>query len=682
MRTAIIFISIFLVSTLSVGNEKVSIQLNQIPITANPLGLSSDEMVRPVHIMNGISLQNNKSSSLGSMLDSVPGLSNSSWGESVGRPVIRGMDRNRIKILNNGMEVKDVSNVGGDHAISFDSLSSEQIEIVRGPETIIYGGGAIGGVVNIIDYRIHSEFVEGIMGKYSASYGGANHASSTSMLVDIGSDNLMFHLDLYNRNTKNLKIPGFSVSKKLADSDAEFTRGKYGDGTLKNSYNETLGGGLGATYFFNNGHTGFSFAKHEQEYGNILEDGTYIDLESDNFKYEFEMRNLSNLINKFKFKLSHTDYEHFEMEGAKEIGLDYFDKGTDAKVELVHSLISESGGVLGLDLGASRFSQVTKPYEPNNQSQNVGVYALENFTVGKHKITVGLRHDYHEYDANTFTSDDGAPTDGGDEGSTSFSPSEKTFNAISLSAGTTSKLNENWSIGLSVAHTERAPNHDELFVFGEHHATETIEHGDRNLKNERSNSIDVTLSWANQGNTFSMTPYFTDFSSYIALLDTGVVQWHEHDGESEALPVFLHQNIPAEFYGFEFQGNVPLASNYKFNYWGDYVRAKNKNGGDLPRIPPLTLGSGLSSQWNTLQASIDLEHKFSQSDTAAGELKTDNFTNLSLTMNYELPYVKGLNAFIKGDNLLDEEKRSHTSFLKDKSLMGQRSFSFGIEGSF
>ena len=118
------------------------------------------------------------------------------------------------------------------------------------------------------------------------------------------------------------------------------------------------------------------------------------------------------------------------------------------------------------------------------------------------------------------------------------------------------------------------------------------------------------------------------------------------------------------------------------NYWGDYVRAKNKNGGDLPRIPPLTLGSGLSYQWNTLQASIDLEHKFSQSDTAAGELKTDDFTNLSLTMNYELPYVKGLNAFIKGDNLLDEEKRSHTSFLKDKSLMGQRSFIFGIEGSF
>jgi iron complex outermembrane receptor protein len=394
------------------------------------------------------------------------------------------------------------------------------------------------------------------------------------------------------------------------------------------------------------------------------------------------MNNLSNLVNKFKFKLSHTDYQHKEMEGPTEIGLDYFDKGTDGKVEFTHSLLSESGGVVGLDFGASRFSQVTKPYEPNNKRHNFGFYALERFAMGNHKITMGLRHDYQEYDANAFTSDDGAPTDGGAEGSTSFVATEKDFNVTSFSVGTTSKINDNWSLGFSAAHTERAPNHDELFVFGEHHATETIEHGDRNLKAERSNSIDVTLNWANQGNTFSMTPYFNDFSSFIALLDTGVVQFHDHGGESEALPVLLHQNVPAEFYGFEFQGNINLGANYAFNYRGDYVRAKNKDGGNLPRIPPLTLGSGLSYEWNTLQASVDVEHKFSQSDTVAGEFKTDDFTNLSLVVNYALPYVAGLNAFIKGDNLLDEERRDHTSFLKEKVLLGERSFMIGISGSF
>ena len=190
------------------------------------------------------------------------------------------------------------------------------------------------------------------------------------------------------------------------------------------------------------------------------------------------------------------------------------------------------------------------------------------------------------------------------------------------------------------------------------------------------------MGWENQGNSFALTPYFTDFSSYIALLDTGVVQYHDHGGEEEALKVFQHQNIPAEFYGFEFQGNINLSPNYGLSYWGDYVRAKNKNGGDLPRIPPLTLGSGLSYQWNALRANIDIEHKFNQSDIGTNELKTDDYTNLSLIMNYELPKAKGLNIFIKGDNLLGEERRDHTSFLKDKTLMGERSFSVGMTGSF
>jgi len=661
------------------ANEEVQLRLDEVPITANPLMLSNDEMVHPIYIINGKDLQNRKSSSLGNLLDHIPGVNSSSWGDNVGRPVIRGMDRNRIKILNNGIEIRDVSNMSGDHAISFDSLASEQIEIIRGPETVIYGGGAVGGVVNVIDYRIHPEYIDGLVGKYDGSFGGANNATSGSVLMDYGFNNMMFHLDYYQRDTKNLKIPGFSVSKRLADSDDEFARDKYGKDILQSSYNETNGGGLGATYFFDNGHTGFSFANHEQEYGTILEDGAYIDLESDNLKYEFEIRNLSSLFNKFKFKFSHSDYEHKEIED-NSISQDYFDKGDDVKFELVHSLFSKSGGVIGLDLNAFRFQQKNGSFAPNNQRKNIAMYAVERFELAEHKFTLGLRHDYHDYQANSFTSDDGAAVEGGAETSTSFSETEKTFNATSVSLGSSSKISAHWTLGFTIAHTQRAPSHDELFVYGEHHATEIVEQGSRSLKDERSNSIDLTLSWKSEGNQFSVTPYYKDFNSYIALLNTGTVQYHDHDGEEEALPVYLHQNIPAEFYGFEFQGNVDLSNNYGINYWGDYTRAKNKNGGDLPRIPPLTLGTGIYYQWNALNANLDLTHSFSQTDVAPNELKTDDYTNLSLTVNYDLPF--GINAFIKGDNLLDEEKRDHTSFMKDKTLMGERSFTLGITGSF
>ena len=209
-------LSAILFSVTAIADDIKPISLKEIPITANPLELLSEEMVRPIYIMNGINLQNNRNSSLGSTLEAIPGVSNSGWGDNLGRPVIRGMGRNRIQILNNGMQIRDVSNMSGDHGIALDTLAAEQIEIIRGPESIIYGGGAIGGVVNIIDYRIHPEFVEGIIGKYDTSYGGANNQSSGSILVDIGSENTMFHLDLYNRDTKNLKIPGFSVSERLA----------------------------------------------------------------------------------------------------------------------------------------------------------------------------------------------------------------------------------------------------------------------------------------------------------------------------------------------------------------------------------------------------------------------------------------------------------------------------------
>ena len=162
------------------------------------------------------------------------------------------------------------------------------------------------------------------------------------MLIDFGADNLMYHLDIYKRDAKNLKIPGSSVSQRLAESDPEFTRDKYGRDTLQNSYSETMGGALGASYFFDKGRMGISFAKHEQEYGTILEDASYIDLASNNIKYELEMQDLSPLVNKFKIKLSHSDYEHMEIEdGATE--LDYFDKGGDAKFEFVHSLFSQAG---------------------------------------------------------------------------------------------------------------------------------------------------------------------------------------------------------------------------------------------------------------------------------------------------------------------------------------------------
>lgn len=694
MRTTIIFISFFLVSTLSVGDEMLTIKLNEIPVTGNPLNLSSEELVTPIHIINGDKLSARKKSSLGDALNNIPGISNSSWGESIGRPVIRGLDNNRVMILNNGMKINDVSSMSGDHSVSIDTLSSEQIEIIRGPASVIYGGGAIGGVINIIDSRIHENFYEGMMGRYDAGFGGANNESSSSFLMDYGIDNLMIHVSGYKRDSKNLKIPGFSVSKRLNESDSEFLRDKYGKDTLNNSYNQSGGGSIGISHIADWGYTGFSFSNHQMKYGNPIEDGGKFDLNSDRYDFTYEVKDIAANIDKLKVKLGYSDYEHQEIEPNGDVGSEFLKQDVDSKFEMVHSLFG-TPGVVGMDLSKHQFSKSQgAAFIANNRNKNLSLYFLEDFNIREHKITLGFRQGYDRYDANDFISDDGCTktysstvncgASGGIEESTSFDKTKKTFYSSNISLGTVLKINSQWSWLASVAHSQRAPAYNELYAYGHHHATETIEQGDRSLKKERSNGIDTQIKWQNQRAHFSFGPYYTRFNSYIALLNSGETQNHLHEGEddSESLSVYKYQNIPAEFIGFEMQGGLQLSANYALNIWSDYVRAKNKDGGNLPRIPPLRLGGALTYKWNGINASANIAHSFNQSDIASNELKTDNYTNVSLSANYKLPYKYDVRIFIKVDNLLNEEKRDHTSFLKDKTLMGERAFIFDIEGLF
>jgi len=692
----IIFMCALLASTLLHADDERSMKLIEIPVTANPLGLSNDNLANPVRIFSGTELQNRKNSSLGAVLDGIPGITNNSWGDSVGQPVIRGMDSNRIKILNNGMEIKDVSNMSGDHAVAIDTLSSEQIEVIRGPASIIYGGGAVGGIINIIDHRIHSEYIDGLLGKYDQNFGGANDQSSTAFALDYGhNDNLMFHLDGYQRDSKNLSIPGFSVSKRLVESDSEFTRDKYGKDTLQSSDNKSAGGSLGVSHFFDDGFTGLAFSGHRVDYGNPLEAGGKFDLNTNKYDYVLEKNKISPLISKMKFNLGYSDYDHKELEPDGAVGAEYIDKGTDGKLEFVHSYFNNSPGVLGFNFGKSNFSKSQgDPLIANNQRNNFSFYLLEDYFVGKHKVSIGYRNDFNRYRSNDFTSDDGCTVaytasssctdESGTEKSTTFGKSNKTFNSNNLTLGTISELNKQWQLSLNLSHNERAPAHNELYSYGHHHATETIEQGSRDLKKERSNTIDAQFKWGNQKTNFTFSPYYSDFPSYIGLLNSGETQNHLHEGEdeSEALAVYKTSNIPAKFYGFEVQGGLSLPNNYGLNIWGDFVRAKNKDGGNLPRIPPVRIGTGLSYERNTFSGSLDLMHVFNQTNIGQYELKTDDYTNMKLTMNYKLPMNKNINLYLKGDNLLDQEKRDHTSFLKDKVLMGSRSLMLGVTGDF
>jgi iron complex outermembrane receptor protein len=309
--------------------------------------------------------------------------------------------------------------------------------------------------------------------------------------------------------------------------------------------------------------------------------------------------------------------------------------------------------------------------------------------LNQHKVTFGLRHGKHNVESK-----------GGGEvqedGTSHFGePTKKKFNTNNAAIGGLYKLNEQWSLTGNLSHNERAPSYFELFANGVHTATGVFEQGQSNLKKEKSNGIDGQIRWKSGQDSLTFGAYFNRFSNFNGLLSTplpGVAEVH-HEGEDPEYITYKTSRftgIKAEFKGVELEGKTMLTDYLQFNVRGDYVDAKDKtNGGYVPRISPLKLGAGLKYEFNRFGARLDVLHAFKQDRVASNynyqggkELMTDAYTNVSIMATYKLPTQLNLEAFTRANNLLDEEIREHTSFLKDIAPMGGRSIMFGLRGEF
>jgi len=671
------------------------IDLPTTPVTANPLGVSSDEFIVPISVLNGHELDIKRNNSFAETLDGTPGVSFSNWGPTIGRPVIRGMSADRIRIMQNGINSLDVSSFSSDHAVAIDPLVIEQIDIIRGPATVLYGGGTVGGVVNAIDHRIPRQKITGATGRAVTRFGGANSERSSAVVGDVGFGNFVIHLDAYTRKTGNLSIPGYSVSGKLARSDSEISRNQYGTkGQLRNSGSDIDGGAVGASYFFEKGYVGMSYAKHESETGNPLTATGFFDLETNRWDLHSEFHDLDGFFNHFKFKMAHTDYKHDEHHESGEIENTFKNRGLDGTMELGHHAIAGMSGVVGLHFENSSFKQPNGVLLPNANTDSQSVYVYEELPINEHKLTLGFRRGNHDVKRNSFTGDGGCSisyTDlvdcaaaGGSEDDQSFGETEKTFQTNNAAIGGVYKINQNWSLNSNVAHSERAPAFFELFPYGAHHATVQVHKGNENLNTELSNTIDFQIKWKNNGHAFSVGPYYTKFNRFIGIFNTGNELYHLHEGEDEAegMSVFQYRSVGATFKGLEFDGNYQINDQFDFSYKGDYVRAEQDNGDDLPRISPLRLGAGIAYEKNNFYARLDILRAFAQDNIATHELKTDAYTNVTAYASYQLPVEYNLQLFLKGHNLLDQEIRDHSSFMKDKFLRAGRSVLFGLQGEF
>ena len=645
------------------AEDATNIDLAPVSVTGNPLGVGSDELVVPVSVLNGRELSLRREGTLGETLNSIPGVSATQFGPNASRPIIRGLDAERVRIMQNGIGILDASSLSFDHAVGIDPLIIEQIDVVRGPAALLYGGSAMGGVVNAIDHRIPKEKLDGITGRAEARFGGPDSTRNGAAVVDVGNGQFAIHADAYSRKTSDLDIPGFAVSRRKSEADGTPRENR---GKLADSSSEGDGGALGASLTFDHGYAGVSFSTLNNNYG-VLEEDIRIDMKSDRWDFATEFKELGNIISRVKFRMAHTDYEHVELEGG-DVGTTFKNRGLEGSFEAGHAPIGNLSGVIGYQFSNTNFEALgDEAFVPSVNTQNKALYIYEELAINQHKITFGGRLGHTQVD-----SKDSATFGAGQNNS---------FNPNSFALGGLYKIDDNWSLSSNLSHNERAPSYFELYANGPHIATGQFEVGNTNFKKERSNGIDAQVRWKDAKNSLSLGAYYTRFSNFIGLFDTGT-EFEIEPGEF--LPIAEFRAVPATFKGLEAEGRFNLVDNLDLTVRGDYVHARDTRNNDyLPRISPLRLGAGLQYALNGFSARLDVLRAFNQNNTAENELATDGYTNVTALVAYKLPVKFNVELFAKANNLLNEEIREHTSFLKDIApAAGERALMIGARADF
>ena len=665
-------------------NAADSLQLDVpgLAVTGNPLGVGSDELVVPVSVLNGRELILRREGTLGETLNGIPGVTATQFGPNASRPVIRGLDGERVRIMQNGIGILDASSLSFDHAVGIDPLIIEQIDVVRGPAALLYGGSAVGGVVNAIDHRIPKEQLNGITGRAETRFGGPDSTRNGAAVVDVGNGQFALHADFYTRKSSDLDIDGFAVSRRKNQNDGTPRENR---GKLINSSAEGNGGALGGSLTFKNGYIGTSFSTLNNNYGVVAEDAVRIDMKSDRWDIAsefsgfddagFKNTGLGSVLKRVKFRMAHTDYKHRELEDG-EVGTTFLNRGVEASLEAGHASINLGNGlalngVIGVQFNNTNFEALgSEAFVPGVNTQNKAMYMYEeilfgNNAIAPHKITFGGRIGYANVDS---------------KDNVNFGAGQNNrFNPNSYAIGGLYNLNKNWSLTSNLSHNERAPSYFELYANGAHVATGQFEKGNTQFNKEMSNGIDAQVRWKDAKNSLSLGAYYTRFNNFIGLFDTG----NFIGLPGEELPEAQFETVPAVFKGLEAEGKFGLTDNLSLTLRGDYVHAKEKRLNQyLPRIAPLRLGAGLQYQKNRFYVKLDMLHAFKQNKTAVNELATNNYTNMSALVAYKLPVKLNLELFARANNLLNDEIREHASFLKDIAPAGKRSVLIGLRTDF
>ena len=690
-----------------------------IDVHATPMHLSVMESATPVSVLSGETLRRQQAATLGDTLEKLPGVQSNFHGNVASTPIIRGLSGPRVLITQNGLDVSDVSRVGPDHAVASEASTAKQIDVLRGPATLFFGSGAIGGVVNVVDQRVPTSTET--RGEFVLETQTVNDQKLGTFNVTTGVDNIAFYADGFYRDSNDYETP---VAPDIDDPD--------GAHVVENSNEESNGFTLGTSYLFDQGYVGVAVERFEREYGvpghsHGGDTSVFADLEQTKYQLLGEYNFTNDFLQSVHFRAGYTDYEHAEVEGGL-VGTTFSNETEELRVELLHKPMAGWRGGISLHYkGSDVFAQGEEAFTPPSEMEMFAVALMEERHFGDFLVQLGARAesvtldassvllpelDAHEHD-DEHDHDEHAHDEHEHEGSEfirQFAVDQE-FTPISLSAGVVYTINESYNVGVSLSRSERAPSASELLSFGPHIGTRTYEIGalfdlseegefvlsQTAIDLETANNIDLTFRKTQGDVGFVFNAFYNQVDNYYFQEETGLFaeSGHDHDhgeeghGEeghdehSDELPVYLFGSADAILHGFELQVAWQTTDNLKLDFFADYVKARLKDGGALPRTSPMRVGSHVAYTLDNIRADLDITHFAKQDDISTFETETDGYTLVDASITYDIPLGDiDLSVYLSGENLTDEEARVHTSFLKDIAPRPGRNFAFGVRGYF
>ena len=620
----------------------------------------SDDAFSPITTATPREIDAKQGQTLTDTLATKPGINASSFAPGASRPIVRGLDNNRVRVQENGIGSHDASTLSEDHAIPIDPYAAERVEVIRGPAALRYASQGAGGVVSVENDRIPS-FVPpgGFSGAMRGGWSSVDDGGDGSFKATAGANGIAVHADGFRREADDYETPL---------------------GVQDNSFVESEGGAVGASFIGSDGFIGVAFVRVESLYGIPAEEAR-IDLEQDKILSKGEWRVQSGGIDVARFWFGASDYAHDEVTGDGEVGSRFTNREQEARAEIEQQAIATSfgrlGGALGVQWGHRRIQgqsfEGDSLLEPATTDRIAGFVFQELSLARALKFQAAGRVEHLAVDGVGIV-------DFSDPLNLIRFAGQRDFTPLGASLGTAYEFPLGLVARLTGQYTERAPEAEELFSQGLHEATGTFEIGNPNLEKEKAKTIEFGVKTAAGSFRFDGSVYATRFDGFIAKSLTGVTCGGTIDtcGVEDELDQLLFEQRDARFYGAEVIAQYDIAPIWR-GVWGiegqyDFVNAKFDNGENVPRIPPHRLGGALYYRDGHWLARAGVLHALGQDRIAVNETPTDGYTLISAELSYttKLDTSHGVSpeftVGIKGENLADEEVRIHSSFKKDEVL--------------